>query len=59
MGTRKQKKEPDKNILRQSYLEIYIEENGRMILTPFTSEALPILKAVSDNSKCPSSTYCG
>lgn len=50
-----------KNIIpkQQSYLEIYIEENGKMKFTPLTRGSASVVKAfLKKEEDCPS-FYCG
>jgi hypothetical protein len=42
-----------------AYLEIYIEDNGRAIITPVTKEIFPFLEKISQNRKEVQSIYCG
>jgi len=42
-----------------TYLEIYIEDNGRLILTPLTKNTMPIYNQISDNLKKTPDIYCG
>lgn len=50
---------PDKKINQVIHLEIYIEEDGKLILVPLTDKTLSVLKAISADSKNLPSVYCG
>lgn len=48
-----------KDINKNIYLEIYIKEDGRLILTPLTNNTSSFLKEVSDNKEETANLYCG
>lgn len=47
------------NRIKTNYLEIYIEEDGRLIFTPLTPRSLPVVKAISDKAGYLQNFYCG
>ncbi len=42
-----------------AYLEIYIEEDGRLIFTPLTKRTAAVFKKILNNKNLLSSIYCG
>ncbi len=53
------KKQLNKTSDKNKYLEIYIEENGRLILTPLKNETLSLAKAISGKSNPGDTVFCG
>jgi hypothetical protein len=47
----------EKNI--ESYVEIYIEEDGKLIFTPLTKSNLNFFRKISGNKELKGSIYCG
>lgn len=41
------------------YLEIYIEKDGKAILTPLTNSSLGVFRAITDKRKPGQSLFCG
>jgi hypothetical protein len=52
------KRKQNKGSVR-GYLEIYIEFNGRVVLTPVKKEILPFLQRFSPETEISNSIYCG
>jgi hypothetical protein len=62
MQTIKPRKIPEinKETIVGTYLEVYIEENGKLIFTPVTRNTASVLSEIScDSSKVLPSIYCG
>lgn len=48
----------DAPVIRQSYLEIYIQEDGKLMLMPLTKDTASVFKAITDNKE-EVNIYCG
>jgi len=44
---------------KNAYIEIYIEENGNILLTPLTEANKSIIEKLSRDRKSHSQEYCG
>jgi predicted RNA-binding protein len=53
------KKITGKKIEKLDYLEIYIRENGQLILTPLSENCISVFKAISENQQDIPNLYCG
>jgi len=58
MGSRKKKTSDIKND-KSEYLEIFIQEDGRLIFSPLTDKSVSVFKAISDNHQNIPNPYCG
>jgi hypothetical protein len=53
------KDKPFKSIKKQNYLEIYIQDDGSLMLAPITKDNLTVFKAISGRPRQRPSLYCG
>lgn len=47
------------NSKREIYLEVYIREDGDLIINPMTKDTLSAFRAISDNQEEQDIIYCG
>jgi hypothetical protein len=58
MGSKNKKSSDNKND-KSEYLEIFIQEDGRLIFSPLTDKSVSVFKAISDNHQNIPNPYCG